>query len=78
MQKTIIDAFADTNGNIASVLFKGNKNPTPVATAIRMASKGDISNSHLLKSRGKRPCIRSNPDGLKGNNLSAMAKKNKR
>ena len=47
MPKKGKDAFADEKGNITAVLLEGNKTPTPLTTAIRMAGRDQIKNVHV-------------------------------
>jgi hypothetical protein len=70
--KKIVDAWQDSNGNIASVLLEGNKTPTPIATAIRMTEKGQID-AVAVHPKGKEPHLRTKPDGKEKNNLDYLA-----
>lgn len=72
-KKRIIDAKADSDGDITHVKFNGNKNFTPVERAIKMAERGDIANAHAVHPTGRDPYLRTNPDGNKRNNLDDMA-----
>jgi hypothetical protein len=73
MPKTIVDAKADSKGNIASVRFQGNSSFTPLETAIRMADRGDVTNAHVVRPSAGNPYLRSNPDRNVGNNLDHLA-----
>ena len=73
MPKKIVDAKAESDGDITAVLFEGNRNFTPLETAIRMAERGEIENAHVSHTGEGRPYLRTNPDGEKGNNLDHMA-----
>lgn len=72
-EKIIIDAKADSEGNIAYVKFKDNERFTSVERAIKMADKGDIANAHAVRASNKKPHLRSNPDRNSKNNLDYMA-----
>ncbi|MCG8606124.1 DUF3892 domain-containing protein [bacterium] len=76
-QKKIVDAEADSKGNISKVRFRGNRTFTPIDTAIRMAERGKIENAHVVKPKKGDPYLRSNPDRRKGNNLDEMAGDNR-
>lgn len=71
--RKVIDARADTKGNITHVRIEGNQNFTPLETAMRMADRGDISNAHSVRPSGAKDHLRTNPDGKKSNNLDDMA-----
>lgn len=72
-KKRIIDARADSEGDITHVRFKGNSRFTSVDTAYKMAKRGDIENAHAVDREGAKPHIRTNPDHRKANNLDDMA-----
>jgi len=73
-QKEIIDARADADGDITHVKFKGNQNFTPVNKAIPMAERGEIKDTHVVHPNdGRKPHLRTDPDGRKINNLDNMA-----
>ena len=72
-KKTIIDARADSDGDITHVKFDGNTNFTSVDRAIPIADRGDIDNAHVVRRQGAKTHLRTNPDGAKGNNLDTMA-----
>lgn len=73
MAKKIVDAKADSKGNITSVRFQGNSNFTPVDTAIRMADRGEVANAHAVHPSTGSSYLRSNPDGKSRNNLDYLA-----
>lgn len=75
MGKKIIDAKADTRGNIQSVRFEGNSGYTSLGKAIDLADKGQIDNAHAVhpKGRGRQAYLRTNPDTRKTGNLDQMA-----
>jgi hypothetical protein len=73
MPKKIIDAKADSKGNITDVRFGGNATFTPVETAIRMAKRGEVVNAHAVRKPDGDYYLRSNPDERTGNNLDALA-----
>lgn len=72
-KKKIVDARADSEGDITHVKFKGNTRFTPVETAIPMAERGDVENTHVVHARDKKVHLRTNPDRKKSNNLDDMA-----
>lgn len=44
-----------------------------MSRAIFIADRGDINNAHVVRRQGAKTHLRTNPDGIKGNNLDAMA-----
>lgn len=72
-KRKIVDARQDEKGNISQVRLEGNKNFTPVGTAIDMAKRGDIANAHAVSRRDGKEYLRTNPDRKTGNNLDEMA-----
>lgn len=72
-QKKIVDARADSNGNIIQVKLEGNTNYTSVDKAIEMADRGQIKNAHSVKKSDGSKYLRTNPDSQTGNNLDEMA-----
>lgn len=72
-KKVIVDAKADSDGDITHVKFKGNQNFTSVETAIPMADRGEIEKTHVVRRSGAKTHLRTNADGAKGNNLDTMA-----
>lgn len=73
MPKKIVDARADSNGNISGVRFAGNSSFTPLETAIRMADRGEVANAHAVHPSAGNSYLRSNPDGQSRNNLDYLA-----
>jgi hypothetical protein len=71
-KRIIVDAKADEEGDITHVKFQGNNNYTPVERAIPIADRGEIENTHVVRARGKKVHLRTNPDGKKKNNLDDM------
>ncbi|GLK51429.1 DUF3892 domain-containing protein [Maricaulis virginensis] len=72
-QKHIVDARADSEGDITHVRFEGNQNFTSVERAMKMADQGKIDNAHTVRRTGAKPHLRSNPDGRRSNNLDDLA-----
>ncbi|MCW5713056.1 MAG: DUF3892 domain-containing protein [Bauldia sp.] len=72
-KKQIIDARADSEGDITHVKFRGNERFTPVAKAIPMADRGEIKNVHVVRRDGAKDHLRTNADGRRANNLDDMA-----
>lgn len=46
--RKVIDARADSNGNITQVKVEGNQRFTPIEQAINMAKRGELSNAHAV------------------------------
>lgn len=72
-KKRIVDARADSEGDITHVRFRGNQNFTTVKTAIPMADRGEIENAHVVRRSGAKTHLRTNPDGRERNNLDYWA-----
>ncbi len=72
-KKRIIDARADSEGDITHVKFDGNARFTPVEQAIPMADRDEIENAHVVRRRNAKTHLRTNPDSRKSNNLDDMA-----
>lgn len=72
-KRQIVEAKADKRGNIVAVRFKDNSTFTNLDTAVRLAERNLIADTHVVHSRGKRH-IRTNPDNKIKNNLDEMAK----
>ena len=75
MPKRIVDAQADSKGNITGVRLEGNTTFTPLARAVKMAERGEIAGAHAVHPKGRDPYMRSNPDGEIGNNLDELAER---
>ncbi|MEP3776272.1 MAG: DUF3892 domain-containing protein [Paracoccaceae bacterium] len=67
--RKVVDARADAEGDITHVRLEGNKR----FTSVEMADRGDISNAHSVNRRNAKPHLRTNPDGIRSNNLDDMA-----
>ncbi|MCY4007153.1 MAG: DUF3892 domain-containing protein [Rhodobacteraceae bacterium] len=72
-KKKIIDSRADSDGNIIQVKFEGNINFTDIERAIEMADNDKISNAHVVRRKGKKPFLRTNPNSSIKDNLDNMA-----
>lgn len=72
-KRKIVDARADSDGDITHVKFAGNQRFTSVETAIPMADRGEIENVHVVRRSGAKTHLRTDPDGRKSNNLDDMA-----
>ena len=72
-KRKIIDARADSDGDITHVLFSGNQQFTPVHQAIPIADRGEIENTHVVRSRDKKVHLRTNPNSRTRDNLDDMA-----
>jgi hypothetical protein len=73
MARKIVDARADSEGDITHVRLEGNSRFTSVERAIPMADRGDISNAHVVRRSNAKTHLRTNADGRKSNNLDDMA-----
>ena len=71
-KRKIIDARGDEDGDITHVLFEGNSRFTPVETAIPMAERGEIENTHVVHPHNAKTHLRTNPDGRHNNNLDHL------
>lgn len=73
-KREIVDAKADSNGDITHVLLEGNTKFTSVKKAIEMAKDGKLSNAHAVKATvTTKEHLRTNPDTTTKNNLDDMA-----
>lgn len=72
-KRIIVDARADSDGNIEAVRFAGNTNFTSIEQALPMAERGEIENTHAVYANDKKPHLRTNPDCSTANNLDEMA-----
>jgi hypothetical protein len=73
--RKIVDARADSKGNIEAVRFEGNKNFTAVERAIPIVEREGSSNAHVVHPHEGNPYLRTNPDRSERNNLDEMAKR---
>ncbi len=73
MPKKVVDASADSDGDITAVRLEGNTTFTSLETAIRMADNGQIENVHVVRPTGGRPYLRTNPNGKERDNLDYLA-----
>lgn len=71
--RPVIDARADSRGNITHVKIAGNQRFTGLAAAMNMADRGELSNAHSVRPSNAKPHLRTNPDGQTANNLDDMA-----
>jgi len=53
-KRTIIDAKADSDGNITHVKLEDNKTFTPYKKALEMARKGEIDVVYVKKNKNKK------------------------
>ncbi|MBL4749641.1 MAG: DUF3892 domain-containing protein [Amylibacter sp.] len=72
-KRKVIDARADSEGDITHVKLDGNSRFTPVEKAMEMADRGELENAHSVNRSNAKPHLRTNPDGAKRNNLDDMA-----
>jgi len=71
-KKKIVDAKADSKGNIIAVKIQGNTTFTPLETAIRMTEQGLID-AVVVKPKGRRKHLRTRPNSKNTDNLDDMA-----
>lgn len=72
-RRRVVDARADSEGDITHVRLSGNQRFTPVEKAIEMADRGEIANAHSVRRSNAKTHLRTNPDGKLSNNLDDMA-----
>lgn len=71
--RKVIDARNAPDNTVSHVKIEGNATWTPVATAMRMADRGELSNAHSVHRENAKPHLRTNPDGRERNNLDYLA-----
>lgn len=71
--RRVVDARADSKGNITHVRIEGNQRFTPLDAAMRMADRGELSNAHSVRPTRAKDHLRTNPDSRTSNNLDDMA-----
>jgi len=71
--RRVVDARADSDGDITHVKIEGNSTFTPLQSAINMAKRGELENVHVSKTGRGREYLRTNPDRKRSNNLDTMA-----
>ena len=65
MKKKVIDAKADKDGNITSVLLEGNRNYTSLEKAIQMTKDGKLEGVNVSKTKEGREYLRKNKNNKK-------------
>lgn len=71
-KRKIVDAKADSKGNITAVKIQGNKTFTPLKTAIKMTKAGEVD-AVVVKPKDAKQHLRTRPDNRTKNNLDDMA-----
>jgi len=71
-KRKIVDAKADSKGNITAVKIKGNQTFTPLKTAIKMTKQGEID-AVVVTPKDAKQHLRTRPDDKTSNNLDDMA-----
>jgi hypothetical protein len=71
--RKINDARSDKSGRTTHVRFEGNKRYTPVDKAIPIVERGEVSNAHVVRPKGKEPYIRTNPNQRQADNIDSMS-----
>jgi hypothetical protein len=72
-KRRIVDARADSEGDISHVRFRGNQNFTPIKAAIKIADRDGIENAHSVRRSNAKTHLRTNADRSERNNLDHMA-----
>lgn len=72
-KRKVVDARADSEGDITHVQLEGNERFTSVEKAMQMADRGELENAHSVRRSNAKPHLRTNPDPSKGNNLDTWA-----
>ena len=72
-KRRVVDARADSEGDITHVRLDGNTNFTSVETAMGMADRGELENAHTVRRYNAKTHLRTNPDGVHNNNLDHWA-----
>lgn len=72
-KRRVVDARADSKGNIEAVLLEGNSRFTAVEKAVELADRGELENAHAVHPKGKTAHLRANPNSRTGDNLDSMA-----
>ena len=71
-KRKIVDAKADSKGNITEVKIQGNATFTPLETAIRMTKQG-LVDAVVVTPKDAKQHLRTRPDSQTSNNLDDMA-----
>lgn len=71
-KRKIVDAKADSKGNITAVKIQGNQTFTPLKTAIKMTKQG-LVDAVVVKPKDAKQHLRTRPDNKTKNNLDDMA-----
>lgn len=71
-KRKIVDAKADSKGNIKAVKIQGNQSFTPLKTAIKMTKQG-LVDAVVVKPKDAKQHLRTRPDDITKNNLDDMA-----
>jgi hypothetical protein len=71
-KRKIVDARADSDGNITDVKLEGNQNFTSLETAIDMTKQG-LVDAVVVTPKDAKQHLRTRPDGKTQNNLDDMA-----
>jgi ribosomal protein S26 len=71
--RKIDGARSDASGRTTHVRFEGNERYTPVDKAIPIVDRGEVSNAHVVRQRGKDPYIRTNPNQNQSDNIDSMS-----
>ena len=72
-QRRVVDARADSEGDIEQVRLDGNSNFTSVEKAMEMADRGELENVHTVRRRNAKPHLRTNPNQTEKDNLDYWA-----
>jgi ribosomal protein S26 len=71
--RKIDGARSDEKGRTTHVRFEDNQRYTPVDKAIPIVERGEVSNAHVVKPKGQKPYIRTNPNQNQSDNIDSMS-----
>lgn len=71
-KRKIVDAKADSKGNITDVKLQGNQNFTSLEKAIEMTKQG-VVDAVVVTPKDAKQHLRTRPDDKTSNNLDDMA-----
>ncbi|QQS40009.1 MAG: DUF3892 domain-containing protein [Acidobacteriota bacterium] len=72
-KKRVVDAKADSEGDITHVKLEGNKSFTPIERAIEMTKRGEIDAVAVKGTKNRKAHLRSRPNKKKADNLDTLA-----
>jgi hypothetical protein len=72
-KRKIVDAKADSSGNISAVKLDGNSNFTSIETAKRMTQNGQVDAVYVEAHHNTKAHLRQRPNNSQSDNLDDMA-----